>query len=455
MRFKLFGSEFGIGKLPPVSEAKYSQAQPLVYLMFGSNRLGVWTKRNFAQYSKDAYERNVVAFKAINEVARGAAKIPLKILKGAKNGKGGVEVPDTHPLARLLRRPNSAQSEAWFRESVIAYLMLSGNTYVEGVGPGRGGTAPRELWSLRPDRMKVLPGPYGVAGYIYELNGQRKEWESDPLSGASEVLHLKFFNPLDDWYGMSPIEAAGMSVDAHNSASQWNQALLQNGCKPSGALVYKPGPESPPTLTDKQRETLKQELGEAVAGATNAGRPMLLEGGLEWQQMSLSPADMDWANGKNMSAREIALSLGVPAQILGIPGDNTYSNYQEARQALYQDTIIPINQSFVDGLNGWLVPAFGDDLTIVQDTENLPAMSEVRAAKWKSVSECTWMTTNEKRAATGLEELEVPEADEVLIPSTLVPLAGVADATEQVSAEEDVPPKDTMVVGKPKPKPKG
>lgn len=418
-----------IGTLPrDVLESKYSQAQPLIYLMFAGQTRGVWTKRNFAQYSDDAYKRNAVAFKAINEVARGAAKIPLKVMRGAVNGKGGTELPDTHPLCRLLRKPNARQSEAWFRESVIAYLMLSGNTYVEGVGPDNG--PPRELWSLRPDRMKVQPGPYGPAGYIYEVNGQIKTWANDPIDGASQIMHLKFFNPLDDWYGMSPIEAAAYSVDAHNMAGEWNQALLQNGCKPSGMLVYKPGEGAPPNLSDKQREALKEELNAAQAGTRNAGRPLLLEGGLEWQQISLSPSDMDWINGKHVNAREIAMALGVPPQILGIPGDNTYSNYQEARQALYQDTIIPLNASYIDGLNSWLAPAFGEDLTIVQDTENLPALALVRKARWDSVQNSTWMTTNEKRVATGMEELEGDDADEVFIPAGLVPLTGSAAAPD-------------------------
>lgn len=436
------------GTLPP-GEEKASSVAPLIYLMYAGQVRGVWTKRNYAQYSDDGYKRNAIAYKAIGEVSRGAAKIPWVAVRGADSrGQGGTPLGPQHPLSKLLKKPNPWQSEASWREAYCAYLMISGNSYVEGVGPD--GQAPRELWALRPDRMKVVPGQLGPAQYIYEVNGQFKYFPIDPLTGAGPILHMKLFNPLDDWYGQSPIEAAATSVDAFNLAGEWNQALLQNGCKPSGALVYKPGESSPPNLSEKQREMLKEELNAASAGTRNAGRPLILEGGLEWQQMSLTPSEMDWINGKHVSAREIAMVLGVPPQILGIPGDNTYSNYQEARQALYQDTIIPLNDSLLDGLNAWLCPAFGEDVSIIQDTTQLPALADERTKTWTAVTASTWMTINEKRKATGLEELDQEEADEVFIPSTLVPLTG---STADPMASEDPLMDGEDGFGKPKPKP--
>lgn len=449
---RLFGINFGGKDLPPLIpnakqafagdalSHKFSEAAPLIYLMFQGQTRGVWTKRNYAQYSDDAYKRCVVAYKCINIISRGAAKVPWRVKKGAgQDGKGGTDLDASHPLVKLLARPNPLQSEGWFREAVTAYLLLSGNTYIEGVGPFKEGSAPLELWPLRPDRMKVVPGPRGPAGYTYEVNGQIKEWPFDPLDGAGPILHMKFFNPLDDWYGMSPVEAAAYSVDAHNMAGEWNQGLLQNGCRPSGALVYKPGESSPPNLSDKQKEALKEQLNSASAGTRNAGRPLILDGGLEWQAMSLTPAEMDWINGKNNSAREICMAFDVPPMMLGIPGDNTYANYKEARQALYQDTIIPVNDSILDGLNAWLSPLFGEDIKIVQDIENLPALSEVRKDRWTMVQAATWMTTNEKRAAVGMDELPGEEANEVLIPSTLVPLTGILDPPAPALGPDGMP----------------
>jgi HK97 family phage portal protein len=419
---------------------KANTVAPLIYAMFAGQSRGVWTKRNFTQYSDDAYKRNVVAYKCINAISRGAAKVPLRVMIGDK------PAPDSHPLALLLAKPNPFQHRAAFIESVFGYWLLSGNSYVEGVGPDN--SPPKELWSHRPDRMKVIPGEWGPAGYHYEINGRYKNWGVDPLTGGSPILHYRFFNPLDDWYGMSPIEAAAYAVDAHNMAGEWNQGLLQNAARPSGALLYKPAAGQPPNLGEAQFLQLKEELNAAYSGTRNAGRPMLLEGGLEWQAMSLTPAEMDWINGKMVSAREICTVFDVPPMILGIPGDNTYSNYQEARQALYQDVVLPHLDNLLDGLNGWLSPAYGSDVRIEAVTDSLPALAEVRAKRWASVQNCDWMTTNEKRIATGLPPYKSEDADVILVPSGMVPLDGI---TEEPDVDEtgDI----DLTTGKPKPKP--
>jgi HK97 family phage portal protein len=207
MKLKLFGLEFGIN--PPTQE-KASAVAPMIYVQYGGQTSGVGYKRNPTQYADEAYRKNCIAYKAVSEVARGAAKVPLKVMIGEK------EADPSHPLCVLLKKPNPWSSKSAFFEAVVAYLELTGNTYIEGVGPE--GKPPLELWALRPDRTKVLPGRSGPAGYVYEVNGSKKTWNVDPFKGTSEVLHMKFFHPLDDWYGMSPLEAAAYSIDSHRTA---------------------------------------------------------------------------------------------------------------------------------------------------------------------------------------------------------------------------------------------
>lgn len=395
---------------------KSSTVQPLIYLMYaGSESWGVYTKRNFAQYSDDAYKRNAVAYAAIQRLARACAYVPIKLRRGPD------QVVDEHAVLDLLKRANPWQSGREFIEAAIAYYLLMGNSYIEGIGPEGG--APLELWALRPDRMRVIPSKLGPAGYLYEVNGLKKNWTCDPIEGKSPVLHIKSFNPLDDWYGMSPVEAAAYAIDQHNMAGEWNQSLLQNSARPSGALTY--DNVAGGTLSEKQFERLKQEINAAYAGTRNAGRIPILEGGLKWQQMSMSPADMDWINGKNLSAREICLVFGVPPMLLGIPGDNTYSNYQEARQALYEDAALPLLDAFLESLNHWLMPAYGEEgLELFADIDNLPALEPKREKRWLAMQNATWLTINEKRVATGFKPVEDTEADEIFLPSGLVPLKG-------------------------------
>jgi HK97 family phage portal protein len=206
---------------------------------------------------------------------------------------------------------------------------------------------------------------------------------------------------MNDWYGLSPVEAAAYSIDQHNQAGAWNQALLQNGARPSGALVVRGESGGGGVLSEDQYNRVKLQIDEQFTGAANAGRPLLLEGGLDWKELSLSPKDMDFIEAKNSSARDIALAFGVPPQLLGIPGDNTYSNLQEARLALWEQTVLPLVGCTVDALGQWLDVMFDSILEFVPDTENIPVLATRNQAIWDRVERATFLTEEEKRAAVG------------------------------------------------------
>jgi HK97 family phage portal protein len=141
-------------------------------------------------------------------------------------------------------------------------------------------------------------------------------------------------------------------------------------------------------------------------GAANAGRPLLLEGGLDWKSLSLSPKDMDFIQAKHAAAREIALAFGVPPMLLGIPGDNTYSNYQEANRVFWRGTVLPLANRIGAALAQWLAPAFGEGLRLAVDADAVPALASDRAALWDQVTRAPFLTINEKREATGYSPLE-------------------------------------------------
>jgi HK97 family phage portal protein len=312
----------------------------------------------------------------------------------------GTAERDTHPLLDLVRRPNPRQDGASFFEAVASHLLLAGNAYVEAVtlSGGADGLQVRELYALRPDRMKLVAGIDGwPQGYDYTVGSRTVPF--DQSAALPPILHLTFFNPVDDHYGMSPIEAAAVAIDTHNAAASWNKALLDNAARPSGALVYAGADGT--VLTDAQHDRIKQAFAEQYQGATNAGRPLVLEGGLDWKPMSLSPRDMDFLEAKHAAAREIALAFGVPPMLLAIPGDNTYANYQEANRAFWRQSVLPLAARIACALTNWLAPAFGDGLVLAADTDRVEALSSDRAALWERVSNATFLTVNEKRLATG------------------------------------------------------
>ena len=348
----------------------------------------VWTPRDYESLAREGFGKNPVAYRCVRMIAEAAASVPLTVFQG------GERAGDDHPLARVLARPNPEQGRAELFEALYANLQTAGNAYLEAAGEGL-----EEVYGLRPDRVKVVPGPSGwPAAYDYTVAGRTVRL-GRAADGFSPVLHLKLHNPVDDWYGFSPLEAAASAIDVHNASGAWNKALLDNGARPSGALVY--GAKDGERLTSEQFETLRAELGDRHQGAMNAGRPLLLEGGLEWKPMAWTPADMDFIAGKHAAAREIALAFGVPPQLLGIPGDATYSNYREANAAFWRGTVVPLVTKTAGAMTAWLAPRFAD-CRIEADLDHVPALQPERDALWARLEAASFLSEAERRDMAGV-----------------------------------------------------
>jgi HK97 family phage portal protein len=353
----------------------------------------VWTPRDYAALAREGFMQNAICYRCVRMIAESAASVPLKLYEGKL-------VLDEHPLLSLLRRPNNSQSGQDLLEDWYGYLLVAGNAYLESVSH-EGDVI--ELHALRPDRMKVVPGNDGWPEfYEYSVAGQQMRFHQS-AEGQKPILHMSLFNPLNDHYGMSPIEAAAFGIDIHNAAGAWNKALLDNAARPSGALVYDSGDSS---LSVEQFERLKNELEGSYQGAINAGRPLLLEGGLDWKPMGYSPRDMDFIEAKWVAAREIALALGVPPMLLGIPGDNTYANYAEANRTFWRQTVLPLVNRTSGALSNWLDDTYGTGIVLKPDINNIEALSSEREARWQRISKADFLTVNEKREALGYGPVE-------------------------------------------------
>ena len=367
-------------------EIKDSRAGPMIALT-GAGQAR-WTPRDYASLATEGFGRNAVAYRCVRMIAEAAASAPLAVfVDGSRD--------DEHPAARLLRKPNPEQSGPEWLEAIYGALQTAGNAYVEAVGEEE----PQELWSLRPDRVRIVPGRAGwPEAYEYAVGGRsvRIGREAD---GWMPVMQLKLFHPTDDHYGFSPLEAAAFAIDVHNSSGAWNKALLDNAARPSGALVF--SSKDGERLSETQFAALKAELGEAHMGAVNAGRPLVLEGGLDWKPMAMSPADMDFIAGKHAAAREIALAFGVPPQLLGIPGDATYANYREANAAFWRGTVIPLARKTAGALTGWLGGRF-EGIRVEPDLDAVPALQPERDALWARLSTASFLTDEERRRMAGV-----------------------------------------------------
>lgn len=329
------------------------------------------------------YLDNAIVQRSVRLVAEAAGSAPLNASDPA--------------LLALVSATSGGQG---LIETLASQLLLHGNGYVQILTDGAG--APAELYALRPERVSVEADARGwPVAYRYKAGGTAAVLPAEDGAGRPAVLHVKALHPLDDHYGAGCLGAASGAIAAHNAAAKWNAALLENAARPSGALVHDPGDKGMP-LSAEQIDRLREELTESFAGGANAGRPLLLEGGLKWQPLSLSPAEMDFLELKHSAGREIAMAFGVPPMLLGLPGDATYANYREASRALWRLTVLPLCAKILGALAQGLRPWFaGADLRV--DLDRVPALTEDRMALWREVSAADWLTTEEKKALLGMD----------------------------------------------------
>lgn len=345
---------------------------------------------SYAAACRDGYSKNIIVYRAMNLIAHNLASVPWCVPEALGEREQA-------RWAGLLERPNPLHSQESFLETLVSTLLLSGNAFVEALRDEAGQVA--ELYVLRPDRVSIEPGPYGLPkAYVYEVDGRKRRVPVDPETGASSVLHLKLFHPNNDWYGLSPLQAAALAIDQYNAVGEHNLTLLQNGGRPTGALIFKQDEHSLP-LTEDQREELRSELAATYGGGAKAGKMMVLEGDMDWREMGLSPKDLDFLNGKFMSAREIAQAFGVPPMLVGVPGDATFANYREARFHLWEDTIIPLLNRIMADFSRWLLPT--DVGNFSYDVEKITALAVRRDGVWDRLKDADFLTADEKRAALG------------------------------------------------------
>ena len=375
-----------------VAEAKASATGP-VMAWGGSGRVA-WSARDTVSLTKTGFCNNPVGFRAVKLIAEAASALPLVLQDQDRRF-------DAHPVLSLVARPNPLQGRAELFEALYGQILLSGDGYLEAVGGLDG--VPTELHVLRSERMSLVPGADGwPVAYEYAVGARKHRFTVG--EGVSPICHIKAFHPQDDHYGFSPMQAAASSVDVHNAASRWSKALLDNAARPSGAIVYK-GADGQASMTSDQYDRLLVEMESHHQGARNAGRPMLLEGGLDWKPMGFSPSDMEFQKTKEAAAREIALAFGVPPMLLGIPGDATYSNYQEANRAFYRLTVLPMAARVSAAVSNWLSEFLGENVSLQPDLDQVPALAAERDAQWHRVAAADFLSDAEKRALLGLPKV--------------------------------------------------
>lgn len=329
----------------------------------------------------------------VHEVYR-VNPVGLRAVRLVAGAIGGLTVEAENEEAQRL------VNDGGLLEGIGAALLLHGNAFVQLIADSHG--APKELALLRPERVSIATDERGhAAAYVYRIGGRAARIAARDALHRRQVAHVRALNPGDDHLGLGCLDAAIGAASIHNRASRWNKALLDNAARPSGALSYEPADGS--NLSPDQFDKLRAELAAEFAGSVNAGRPLLLDGGLKWQAMALSPAEMDFIALKESAARDIALAFGVPPVLVGLPGDATYANAREAGRALYRQTVLPMATRILGELSALLSDWLGE-VRLSVDADQISELAEDRAKLWEQVRAADFLSEAEKRAMLGFDQ---------------------------------------------------
>ena len=386
--------------------------------------------RNMKAYIQEGYRGSETVFTVVGHIARSCAGIKWKHYTD-KTKKREITDPND-PLMTLWETPSPKVSGSQFREAMIAYYCLTGNSYVLGINANKQPTGPfDELYNLRPDITKIKLDENGVRYYEFGNFTPPVRYD-EPF-----VMHNKLFAGNDDVYGMSPIEVAALRIDTQKAGQKWNLGLLNNMARPGGAWV------TDALLGAQEYKTLKEEIRKKFAGPRNAGETAILHGGVKWQSMSMSPYELDWLESDTHNERVIAkVFFNFPLFLLGL-ADSTYSNQEEAHYALYTEIDFPILDMVQASLNMWLIPRYGGYLGYAQeDVEAIQKRLQEAKAKESERAQAEFtggtVTFHEAREIQGKPKL--PVKDFVIINYVPVHVEDLDDYIDAMAGKTINPP---------------
>ena len=351
---------------------------------------------NYQAYLKQ-YGDATWVYTCIYRIATKGAGIPLKLYRKTKSGEQlSYEEIHTHPLIDLLETVNPTIDGYDLREATIAFEELTGNAYwlLDMFVNGK----PTEIWPLNPYRVRVIPDPKDyVAGYIYEYApGKQVRFDKNA------ILHFKYFNPTDDYYGLSPLSAGRVAVETQRHGDLYNYNFFQNSAEPRGIL------STAQPLSPEQRNRIGAAWKSMHGGVRNAHKTAIFEAGMEWKQTSITQKDMQFIDQKKMTREDILGVFGVPPALVGIFEYANYANSQEQRKIFWEDTMMPKLKKMENVINSFLIQPYDSNLVARFDMSVVEALKENEKLKSETDEVLTRSgikTINEVRAERGMEDV--------------------------------------------------
>ena len=381
-----------------------------------------WTTWDAKTAIKEGYKSNPWVYACIKLRADSVASVPLVVEEYV--GDSWEAVPKTHPLQRLLDKPNSGIDAGEMRRLLVTHLDLAGNGYFlkTRIGNNRIG----ELWPLFPQYIKPIPGrDLLIQSYEYmPLQGQRE------IISAEDIVHVSYASPDTLFIGMSPLEACGKSVDIDNKAAEWQKVNMSNRGVPDGVFMFD-------DLTPEQFEQVRDKVKERWQSGSR--EPWTVSKG-KYQQMAYTPLEADFSNTRLHALRQICSTFGVPVDMISGQGDANLASAQMVRKSFWEDTIAPLCDQIAKGLTMQLCNEYGDNLRIRFDLSVIPAMQTNTEEKLTNAEKLLKLgyTLNEinQHLELGMDDAG-DDGNIRYVPSGLIPMSMMEPAPDpELAADE-------------------
>jgi HK97 family phage portal protein len=384
---------------------------------------------SYETYARNGFGRNELVYACIMEKARCFPQGVLRVYPDGPSDRRN-EPLDDHRLRRLIAQPNPVTNEVEFGQLSIVYLDLSGNCYWLIIR-GRDGV-PAELWPIRPDLIRILPSARDPRVWAYG-------YVPDPTSGLSstatvipvprsDMVHIKYPNPLDMYFGQAPLRPATRAVTVDNARTDFVDALLRNDAVPR--VVIKTAQEIDEKVTDRLEERWMRKF-----GGRNRGRPAFLQTGMDVQVLGLNLDELQFGDMSGITEARICAAMGVQPILVGAKvglDRSTFANFKEAKAAFWETTLMDLQRLWFGGISTQVLPFFlgvgRQRVALRWDNSDVLALQEAETDKWERATNALsrgGITQNDFRRVVGLDP--VPGGDVFLIGAGVTPTPAFPD----------------------------
>lgn len=377
-------------------------------------------------------------YSCVRILAEAVAGLPLHVYK--YNDEGGKEKAINHPLYHLLHdEPNKEMSSFVFRETLMTHLLLWGNAYAQIIRNGKGEII--ALYPLMPNKMKVNRDDNGDIYYEYTrtLDEIVKGEKAVVMLKATDVLHIPGLG-FDGLVGYSPIAMAKNAIGLAIATEEYGAKFFANGAAPSGVL------EHPGTIKDPSR--VREAWQSQFGGSSNSGKVAVLEEGMKYTPISISPEQAQFLETRKFQINEIARIFRVPPHMVGDLDKSSFSNIEQQSLEFVKYTLDPWVIRWEQSITRTLFTKEEKKNYFVKfNLEGLLRGDYAsRMSGYATARQNGWMSANDIRELENLDRISSDEGGDLyLVNGNMLPLEKAGAFAKEIEKKEETNEKQEVL----------